>query len=303
MSYKVGSFNVRNLNFASNGDSRRSYETISQIIKDECYDIIALQEILSPYVWSILKQYLGSDWRFAWEQPNQYFGNQQGDRRGEGYAYIWNSRRIDLVSENINGDDRIFQPRIWKQYKKQGKRLVREPYYARFTPNGKLGGCFCEIRLINTHIVYGDGNKLGEIMRVAEFEKLARDIYEHISNKVYYSSMPAYTIILGDYNLDIGKILPVPFFDKNQIGRVVTLQGELTTLNRIKSEDGTESADGYANNYDHISCSERVLSTAHITSHKVDAVEKYTSNNFDKYLKEVSDHVPILMDIDLKYRK
>ena len=185
MIYRIGSFNVRNLNYPVSKDGKRSFDTIATIIKNENFDVIALQEVLSDKVWEQLKMYLGTDWQFSWERPPQYFGEAKSDSRGEGYAYIWNTKKLDLIEIDVDGHTRKFLPRIWKQYRAQGQKLIREPYYARFTPKGKVGGCFCEIRLINTHIVYGDNTKTGESVRYCEFLKLVSNVYENVANKRY----------------------------------------------------------------------------------------------------------------------
>ena len=33
---------------------------------------------------------------------------------------------------------------------------------------------------------------------------------------------------------------------------------------------------------------------------RVDAVRKYCGDDFEKYLKTVSDHIPVMMEIELK---
>jgi hypothetical protein len=58
MIYRIGSFNVRNLNYPGSKDSRRAFDTIAAIIKEN-FDVVALQEVLSDKVWEQLKIYLG----------------------------------------------------------------------------------------------------------------------------------------------------------------------------------------------------------------------------------------------------
>lgn len=47
MSYTIGSFNVMKLSYQSNTEIRKDYHMLAQIIKDEKFDVIALQEALS----------------------------------------------------------------------------------------------------------------------------------------------------------------------------------------------------------------------------------------------------------------
>ena len=306
MIYKIGSFNVRNLNYPVSKGGNRSFDTIASIIKNEGFDVVALQEILSHKVWDQLKLFLGDSWQFAWERPAQYFGESKADPRGEGYAYIWNSKKIDLVEVNVDGVLRRSHPQIWKKYRTNGAQLIREPYYARFTPKGKVAGCFCEIRLINTHIVYGDNNKLGETMRYGEFLKLVGNAYENIANQRYGNRMPAYVIVLGDYNLPLTKLcqneITVTVGDSTsdrRLERVITRQEELTTVNHVKQDDGTYTSD-YVNNYDHFSFLERYQSIMHVKISRVD-ITKYC-RDLVQYWETVSDHVPIKMSINLNNR-
>ena len=306
MIYKIGSFNVRNLNYPVSKEGSRSFDTIAAIIKNEEFDVVALQEVLSYKVWEQLKLFLGDNWQFAWERPTQYFGESKADPRGEGYAYIWNSKKLDLVEVNVDGVLRRAHPQIWKKYRANGTRLIREPYYARFTPRGKVAGCFCEIRLINTHIVYGDSNKLGEAMRYGEFLKIVGNVYENIANQRYGDRMPAYVIVLGDYNLSLSKLRQGDVFvtigdstsDRKQ-ERVVTEQGDLTTVNHIKQEDGTYTS-AFVNNFDHFSFLEKYQSMMRVQISRVD-VTQYC-HDLVQYWESVSDHVPIKLSINLNNR-
>lgn len=306
MIYRIGSFNVRNLNYPISKDGRRSFDTIAGIIKNEDFDVVALQEVLSDKVWEQLKMHLGADWQFSWERPPQRFGESKADPRGEGYAYIWNTKKLDLVEIEIDGYTRRSLPQIWKQYRSKGQKLIREPYYARFTPKGKVAGCFCEIRLINTHIVYGDNSKKGEIVRYGEFLKVVNNIYENIANKRYGNGMPAYVVVLGDYNLSLNVLKQADV--KVEIGnstserrqeRVITVQNELTTLNHKQQDDGTYTS-AFVNDYDHFSFIERYKAIMHMDIQCVN-VEKYCSS-LVKYWETVSDHVPIKMSINLNNR-
>ena len=82
MSYKIGSFNVRNLSFGAGGS--RDLDMMADLIRE--FDIVALQEVLSEgkilqgpsikdvsgqakaYEYS-LKSRLGNDWDMCWLDP------------------------------------------------------------------------------------------------------------------------------------------------------------------------------------------------------------------------------------------
>ena len=169
-----------------------------------------------------------------------------------------------------------------------------------------------------THIVYGKSGALNDVidysaakMRQKEFDILAGQLYRRVAEyyKVQDCTSP-YTVLLGDYNLNLGAYPAVPAvacFDAK--GRPVdesrakayiyTYQTDASTIKRDTPE--------YANNYDHFSFDERTRRIVRMDSiHSIDLVNKYTKSEdvtqeqrFDRYRKEISDHLPIMMEVDL----
>ena len=335
MSYKIGSFNVRNLSYAA-GKSR-DLDMIADIIRE--FDIVALQEVLSEgkilqgyslkdvsgqamaYEYS-LKSRLGDNWDMCWLDPKTeskwypYLGN---DLRGEGYAFIW---RKDKFSCPRRSNGTVIYPRIIHQYKtdstKGEMKLIRNPGYGRFQvlsmPNA-------EIRLINIHIVYNKPNaeNLSKTiddgaysMRKKEFNVLARSIYTRISeNHNDINCVVPYTIILGDYNLNLKEsgagspyvpsitvideknniIDTTGLFAENGFYVLHTKQEGFSTINR--------NADGYVSNYDHFTYDERTRnSVVQGTPRRIDAVKR--AGDYKTYKDKVSDHIPVLLEIDFK---
>ena len=318
MEYKIGSFNVRNLNETGSQkvDDRtiiRSFETIANIIRKEELAVVALQEVLSRTAVENIKNILnrlGGKWKEEWDQPPPKKAGAKADPRGEGYAYLWDTTKLDLVPVKKNDEMRIFMPNIWHQYRRNGQPLIREPYYARFAPVGKIGGCFCEIRLINTHIVYGNTNTDGIEMREKEFLKVVKNVYQNIANKRYGNNLPAYVIVLGDYNLSLEQLNTLEKKEDTiiQIGnspsqrkeeKVITRQGEKTTVSHKKQDNGTYKSD-FVSNYDHFSFIERYEDIMNITIERIDP-QKYCKDLVE-YWETVSDHIPIKMTIDLNKR-
>lgn len=317
MEYKIGSFNVKNLNYSTEKvDERtvkRSFETIANIIKKEEFAVVALQEVLSLGAAEKIKNLLnllGGKWEEKWEQPPQKQAGDNADPRGEGYAYLWDTTKLDLVPVEKDNETRLFMPRIWHMYQKNGQKLIREPYYARFAPVGKTGGCFCEIRLINTHIVYGNKNTDGIEMREEEFLKVVKNVYQNIANKRYGDNMPAYVIVLGDYNLSLEQLNALEEKkdtiiqvgnspNKRKEEEVVTRQGEKTTVSHKKQDNGTYKSD-FVSNYDHFSFIKRYEDIMNITIERINP-QKYCKDLVE-YWETVSDHVPIRMTIDLNKR-
>ena len=120
--------------------------------------------------------------------------------------------------------------------------------------------------------------------------------------------MPSYVIVLGDYNLSLQHISEKEDETKIQVGnstaenreeKVITFQGELTTLNHIEQDDGTYKSD-YVNNYDHFSFIEKYGEIMDVQIERVD-VSRYCKT-LELYWETVSDHTPIKMTIDLNKR-
>ncbi len=307
VSYKIGSFNMYKFTaYQSDQEIRKDLDKIANIIHTEKYDVVAMQEVFNPKAAEMVRARLGFDWEMAWAQPPSI--NRQA---AEGYAYIWNKRRLQPIKTITEHGRRTFEPRIFNQYiidKGSGQiPLERNPYYARFTPNGLPGGSFFEIRLINAHIMFSSSNEevdLGiTMMRKNEFRVLAETIYSKISDKRYGDNMPAYTILLGDFNLNLNRpFTKSPYLEEvfeipSAYGRgkiIRTVQENLSTIKNPQNESG------YANNYDHFTYDLNRFSGTTIKADSVAAVEKYCGGDYAKYKKEVSDHVPVSLTINLK---
>ena len=326
MGYNIGAFNLYKISFQSDDDIRKNLEKISQIIRDAELDVVAIQEIFNKKALDRLVSELGANgWEGRWDSPNS-----RSVSAAEGYAFIWNNARLGLVKNRYG---KIFEPRILNQYKVDksfGQRyLIRNPYYARLTPSERLGGTFAEIRLINAHIMFSknrtenesnnhDFSDLGAIsMRRNEFDILSKTVYPKYSDKTYdlingerdAYCMPTYTIMLGDYNLNLkssaaqGSFLRpdeeiIELADEGK--RIVTVQSDLTTLKSKKEGVSYSQADGYANNYDHFTYDEKRFEGIKLDVKRIEAVKNYYGDDFDLYRKEVSDHLPIVLDLEFR---
>lgn len=313
--YVIGSFNLRDLNFSniSNDDTHeklsRDFAKIAEIIVKENFDVIALQEINAPNALDKLvydlNQYKRPDREFAFcfgtDMPNQ-----SGSKDPERYGFIWNIKRLRLLKTRRNNNPGYYQ-------NAGAITLIRPPYYARFTARGMLGGANFELRLINTHIL-GPGNKESE--RIREFDILVKKVLPRICDHQEISNdgeiMPAYTFLMGDYNLVLNKsersIYKIETLTTtNYTGRFreyKTVQKEATSLcipqNQITIEDC------YANNYDHFTYETDLENKLILIPQRIEALSKYfsyTSEAIEKlksYRTKVSDHVPIKMTIDFK---
>ena len=281
----------------------------------------------------ILMRHLLGKWESSWLQPEvrgknlKYLGK---DQRGEGYALLWRSSKFEVPkSYEEKGTLRDQGPKIYSNYHaaQDGLRLVRDPLYARLILKEKR---VVELRILITHLIYGKPSVSQEseftlddgaiALRKKEFHTLAGKIYQSISknNMVWECTVP-YTLLLGDYNLNLktsgaaGAYVPandyeqglaVAYYDGNghlvdpgnsQKIKIYTAQSDLSTL---KQQDP-----GYANNYDHFSFDDRVKRQISDLN-GVRALHEFVGKTgdcaaFDTYRTKVSDHVPIIIELNL----
>lgn len=241
--------------------------------------------------------------------PNKIMSTSEIDSRGEIYAFLWNKNRFKLAEFSENGETRVFEPRIINSLQTDVNVdcsfFARNPYYIRFHP---IYGGFWELRLINVHIYYGD-NRLSEVQkRCVEYNTLVQKIYPSITKQRYGNFRPAYTIALGDYNLNIFRPHRKPqaqnyltevynYCDGRESYQVITLQDQLTTLKGTSSSG--ENTPGYANNYDHFTYSPELSGFSGVSCEAIDAVNKYCHGDFEYYKSNISDHLPIVMEIEI----
>lgn len=329
MKIRIASFNIEKFSrqsvyYAEDSESRKDIEMIAKIIRENNFDIIALQEVFHPEALKCLLRVLSNEipidvpvsrmgsytaqiagfksdkWEARWAKPRTKYS----DMAAEGYAFIWNTKRIEL-SKNMKG--KAFEPRI-ADYG-HASELVRPPLIARFNPLRS----YYEIRLINTHIVFSikDEDKLrsnqdGELissstkLRNLELQILLKGIYKRFSEMVvdyrgidkYVRNLVPYTFLLGDYNLNLQDVNHVARpsecldFD-NSIGYIngrkkmwiETVNSKKTTLRKNSlPTDNTSNRD--------------------ITTVKTDVsrsyeAEDYLANNFDHFsfdLDRLDDH-------------
>lgn len=312
MSHIIGSFNLRDFNFANKSsdgteeEMKRDCEKIAKIIIEEKFDVVALQELNAPlplkYLTSILNKYKNVrreyECVFGTDMPNQ-----SGSKDPERYGFIWNNKRLRLLKVPKNNNPGYYQSA-------GAIGLIRPPYYARFTARGMLGGSNFEIRLVNTHIK--DATREEE--RIREFNVLVKQVLPRICSHQEISEegehMPAYTFLLGDYNIVLNKgeraiyrienITTTQYTGKTREFR--TVQEKPTSL-KLPNEQLTIE-DCYANNYDHFTYETDLDSKLILTPMRVEALGTYFPDKVEPaeklkaYRMNVSDHVPIKMVID-----
>lgn len=262
------------------------------------------------------------NWGARWAKPVSKYDSAIAE---EGYAFIWNKRTVSL-SESKEGQK--FEPRILNQYKKSkyGRKLLRQPFYGRFSMNN----CSGEIRVINTHVIFSKTSKdladesfseLSDVkLRNEEHRILCETIYPKIDDKTFdyvlhdadYEMRSVYTFIVGDYNLNLksskakGNFIDedcIEIIDGNSRKRIVTKQNELTTLKKSIISDMPDIEEKWmANNYDHSSFDEirfNKIGISPVVERLYNVVDYKNDNERDKYRKTISDHLPIVVTLNI----
>jgi len=318
MSIAIGSFNMYKYRaFESNEESRKDVMRIAEIIHDAQFDIVALQEVFNEAAVNNLVRALGMGWRGSWASPPSI-----SSIAAEGYGFIWNTRRFQLA--NYDGVER--KPVIFNQYRldtgRGEKPLIRNPYYGRFCP--MFLDMRFEIRLINAHILFSkasdeyDESLKSEPtaleMRRNEFRVLASALYPKLSDRIYGNNCPAYTVLLGDYNLNlrqseaIGSYLTsrvepecIMVYDGQSVKEIITVQDELTTLKKPSAGETSSESNNlscWSNNYDHFTYDRIRFEGISVRASRVNSL--LFCKDFREHRKVISDHVPIKLEIDLR---
>ena len=315
---KIASLNTCNL---SNGN-----KDVAQMARYLRYcDIIALQEVIAPdmvnaasHVGASQKSLIGNlgpQWRGdkinleIKKEPYPFLGK---DNRNEGYAFLWNSKNVELMN---NGRKEIL-PYQYSRYKTWEEKipLRREPGYGRF----RLKRRPVEIRIINIHIISKKpsqdkllpGVDLGGLreMRLREFDIIAGQIYKNVNDEHKNPDFDdVYTIIVGDYNLNLegyGDYPTLPAvrcynkqgkpcgFDVNQMHSAMkTIQRSPTTIK--------DDCSGFANNFDHCTyLDDPKYNQAIKHCDRMPVIsEKDPVERIRQYKEKISDHLPIIIDI------
>ena len=307
MEYRIASFNLKN--FGQDSWKKRDLHKLAEIITEEELDVVALQEVLSEgkgvnHLIEELVKYELYEWDYCFEAPKDTSDTEtvKTVNRSEGYAYLWNKSTFKIVEFSRLGNVKQFDPRIINTLSNDVNAdcsfLARAPYYIRLEP---MFGGFFELRLINIHIYWGNTSITAINKRIMEYEMLTQSIYPAISSKMYGNFRIPYTIAMGDYNLNIfspfvqdKKAVLNPELIHNEGGKaisIITTQNELSTLKK--------NEDGYSNNYDHFTYSPERIQNVNVSCGVIDAVNKYCSGDYAYYNEKISDHLPILLKIDI----
>jgi endonuclease/exonuclease/phosphatase family metal-dependent hydrolase len=90
----------------------------------------------------------------------------------------------------------------------------------------------------------------------------------------------------------LGKIIP-----PTNISFIDSRLHKITQSELLEAPSGDDEF--FANDYDHFSYDGIRLAELFMRCERVNAVKKYSKNDFSTYQKEISDHVPILMELEI----
>lgn len=324
MSYVIGSFNMLKMDLKSNDETKKNFDNIAKIIKREGFDVVALQEVISEYAIKHLVKYLGEmKWDYIF-RPSTITVSK--DAQKEGYAFLWKKNKFNLVDADsaveTKDEYRIRRNGLGQYIHKNS--LVRPPLAIRLSTADILGSSNFELRLINTHIAFNSPvncvDKYSDSdLRKMELQTLSEEVYRRVSSKRYGTNLPAYTFLLGDYNLCLaggGSPIVDEIIDITNKRKLKTVQKEKTSLKQTKhtyvtddlnSEKDTDiktenDVENYSKNYDHFSYEVDLDDRLSLTATRVEALGKYYDNDLELFRKEISDHVPIKLVLNLKRR-
>lgn len=295
MSITIASFNVLKMGEMAVSQRVKDWRLIARIIKSRNSDIVSLQEVLSEKPVEELCRNLnmyGGEWDFRFEQKDTVRNER------EGYAFLWNKKTIALLVS----DGKTYEPHIEAKW---SRSLIRPPFVGRFMPNTP-GAPFIEIRVINTHIIFHRDKysqqkelDLSDLqMQLREYRKLSKSVFPMIAHERTGDFRVSYTFITGDYNLPLRNCVLIDSEPWDERIRMVSTQKEKTTISSERAKEAPQ-ADSYVNDYDHFSFSNHESEYV-ATVHRIDAPRLFCSGNFNTYRETVSDHVPIILKLDLK---
>jgi endonuclease/exonuclease/phosphatase family metal-dependent hydrolase len=291
VSFIIGSFNIQD--FTGDGKYRkrgtpdgvnsaeRDISKIAEMIETENFDIIALQEIRDYGAVDLLKKSLGNS---RWMSYCNYDKAKPCDNTKLSepeFAFLWKSNTMSLCRD-IN--DEPIVPIFIENCRGSFKRL---PYYGRFT--SKIAPKV-EIRLINVHLKSGQGKQTKE-----EFALLSSDVYRCISSERDGRNMDVYTFILGDYNLTYCYCNGCEVVSPDTY-----LTNTSETMPTRITKDRNTGEIKYSSDLDHFGYEKKnkKFIGRHINVNRCDV----PNNDFKKYIRSISDHVPIKLELNINVR-
>lgn len=164
------------------------------------------------------------------------------------------------------------------------RKTLRPPLVACFVPGTLFGSLFSEIRLINTHVEFGEGSKRFEDIRRLEMKFIQGELHTAINTFRTGNFRSVYTLIAGDFNLSLAPT--------DQISMIYDdIKSERHRMTTVQTQPTTKS--GFGENYDHFA-----FDANHITE-RVAPRLNICSIPLNEQDRNVSNHIPIKMNLHI----
>ncbi len=325
---KTGSFNLMNfrLNMDKERDDEKAAKHFAEIIKKEKFDIIALQEIKTPGALAGIMKHLGASFDGIHSTTLKNEVNASCFNPSDEYAFIWSKEKISFVNdpqfyrklyekvsstwdsylafqikEMTNNPDSIDEetqkiiggPVNIHNIEGLSKfigQVFRPPLICAFRPAGFWKNLFWELRIINTHVLFG---KQGILSRLEELSLIKGRIHTSVNSFRTGDFRSVYTLIAGDYNLNISQASSIVKNASWENHEMITVQPYKTTLRQDEAPEQAGDDRYYSENYDHFSYDANRVAGIAMNAQRIGF------ENFKVHRNEISDHVPISIEINI----
>ena len=263
MSLTIGSFNLHKMGDMADRDDK----LIARIIDREMFDLVALQEIPGEVALNRLRLALNRESLSAWDCFHAPTGG------GFGFAFLWKSHLVPPVKglpmHLWDG------PGCWV--------LKRPPLIGYFEYAQSI------FALINVHMI---GNAQYSQEKRDEFKHLCHEVYRAVEYDAVANNLSSYIIMLGDYNLYYSDII-----DRANSELGITIDSFVAQPTTLKNKDPHDYV--VAEAVDHFSYKSEFLKALNPVPSRVDALALYAGGDGSRYFREVSDHVPIKLQLQV----
>lgn len=254
----LGSFNTLHL-----GWDGKNYKDTAEILS--LFDIVALQEVMKKegIINLINELELVSNEKWSYHLSPYPVGN--GEKYNEYYAFIFKEKKVKFVKS-------------MGFYAEKNNEFIREPYGAMFKSNK------FDFVLVNNHLLFGDEKS----DRQKEAKELSK-VYSYFQN---LDTKENDVFLLGDFNL--------PAYDESFKDLFKHKDKIFYSIN--PSNKTTIGKSGLANSYDNIfysfNYSKEYTGRNGVYNYTDDYIQKYGNNRFSILRKEISDHLPVYIELE-----
>ena len=254
----LASFNTLHL-----GWDGKKYHDTAEILS--LFDIIALQEVMKKEGLTNLVKELESVSHEKWSYHLSPYAAGNGEKYNEYYAFIFKDKKVKFV-KSIGF------------YPEKNNEFIREPYGAMFKSNK------FDFILVNNHLLFGDEKS----DRQKEAKELSK-VYSYFQNS---DTKENDVFLLGDFNL--------PAYDESF--KDLFKHKDKIFYSIDPSYKTTIGKSSLANSYDNIfysfNYSKEYTGRNGVYNYTDDYLKKYGSSRFSILRKEISDHLPVYIELE-----